>query len=74
MSETKYRWKHDFETGKPMYLTLPEIVEELRHLVVQPVRSMQENDGDILLSEYGKLVQASYLIHNLGVELKKDAD
>jgi len=74
MTEPKYRWKHDFDTGNPVYLTLPQIMEELRHLVIQPVRSMQENDGDILMSEYGKLVQASYLIHNLSVELKKDAD
>lgn len=74
MTETKFYWKYDFDSGKAVHLTFAEILEDLRHLVVQPVRSMQENDGDMLMSEYQKLVQASYLIHNASVELKKNAD
>ena len=65
----KYNWF--YEDGK---YTLLEYLTELRDLINSPVTQMQECDGDLFMSEYQKLVTASYKLSNLVDQLKKEQE
>lgn len=72
MTKNKFYWRHNPDTGEAVYVTGEEFIKELRDLVVLPVRSMQEMDGDMFMSDYQKLISASWHIHNAISELEKD--
>lgn len=72
MPETKFYWRHNPDTGEAVYVTGEEFIKELKELVVLPVRSMQELDGDMYMSDYQKLITASWHIANAISQLGKD--
>ena len=51
-------------------VTMLEMFKELDKLVCDPVRNMQEMDGDMYMSDYQKLSQAFWRISNTLQELK----
>ena len=51
-------------------VTMLEMFKELDKLVCDPVRNMQEMDGDMYMSDYQKLSQAFWRISNTLRELK----
>ena len=53
-------------------VTMLELFKELDKLVCDPVRSMQEMDTDMYVSDYQKLSQAHWRISNTLQELKND--
>ena len=53
-------------------VTMLELFKELDKLVCDPVRNMQEMDGDMYMSDYQKLSQAHWRIANTLQELKDD--
>ena len=53
-------------------VTALELFKELDKLVCDPVRNMQEMDGDMYMSDYQKLSQAHWRISNTLQELKGD--
>ena len=55
-------------------VTMLELFKELDKLVCDPVRNMQEMDGDMYMSDYQKLSQAFWRISNTLQELKGDKD
>ena len=63
----KYNWF--YQDNK---YTLLEYLTELRDLINSPVTQMQECDGDLFMSEYQKLVTASYKLSNLVDQIKKE--
>jgi len=63
----KYNWF--YQDNK---YTLLEYLTELRDLINSPVTQMQECDGDLFMSEYQKLVTASYKLSNLVDQLKEE--
>lgn len=63
--ETTYRWGWDDDTNQPIMLTLEEYVRRLAPLIVGPVASMQELDGDMMMSDYQKLVDATWRIKSI---------
>jgi hypothetical protein len=63
--ETTYRWGWDDDTNQPIMLTLEEYVRRLAPLIVGPVASMQELDGDMMMSDYQKLVDAAWKIKSI---------
>ena len=65
MKQQKIKWGHED-------VTMLELFKELDKLVCDPVRSMQEMDGDMYMSDYQKLSQAHWRIVNTLQELKDD--
>lgn len=63
--ETTYRWGWDEDANEPIMLTLEEYVRRLAPLIVGPVASMQELDGDMMMSDYQKLVDATWKIKSV---------
>jgi len=63
--ETTYRWGWDDDTNQPIMLTLEEYVRRLAPLIVGPVASMQDLDGDMMMSDYQKLVDATWRIKSV---------
>jgi len=63
--EVTYRWGWDDDTNQPIMLTLEEYVRRLAPLIVGPVASMQELDGDMMMSDYQKLVDATWRIKSI---------
>lgn len=63
----KYNWF--YQDNK---YTLLEYLTELRDLINSPVTQMQECDGDLFMSEYQKLITASYKLSNLVDQLKEE--
>ena len=53
-------------------VTMFELFKELDKLVCDPVRNMQDMDGDMYMSDYQKLSQAFWRISNTLQELKDD--
>ena len=53
-------------------VTMLEMFKELDKLVCDPVRNMQDMDGDMYMSDYQKLSQAFWRISNTLQELKGD--
>ena len=51
-------------------VTILELFEKLDELVCDPVRSMQDMDGDMYMSDYQKLSQAHWRITHRLRELK----
>jgi hypothetical protein len=62
--QQKFYWGHNPDNGKAIYLTGEEFLRELKPLIVGPVRSMQESDGDLLMSEFQKLTTGCWRIDN----------
>ena len=63
--EVTYRWGWDDDTNQPIMLTLEEYVRRLAPLIVGPVASMQDLDGDMMMSDYQKLVDATWRIKSV---------
>ena len=61
----KYKW---FYRDKVQY-TLEEYLHKLYELISSPVRQMQECDGDLYMSEYQKLIEASDKLDHLNDQL-----
>ena len=55
---TQYYWNHEEN------VTAEEFIRRLQRLVCEPVRTMQECDGDIFLSQYRDLCEGSDRIRN----------
>jgi len=53
-------------------VTILELFKELDKLVCDPVRSMQDMDTEMYISDYQKLSQAQWRISNTLQELKDD--
>ena len=70
----KIRWDYNYKEDKIKFVTTEEFLELLLPLVQEPIESMEELDGDLLMSDFQKLKQAMYKIQNALRELKKDAD
>ena len=56
---TTYKWNYEEE------VTIQEYVKRLRPLVVDPVRNVWEFEGDMLMSDFQKLNEASNRLNNL---------
>jgi len=57
---SKYRLAHnEWGTGE-------EYLDKLIELIEEPLQCMQQMDGDMYLSDYQKLIRASWLIQNRG--------
>ena len=69
--QQKFYWGHNPDNGKAIYLTGEEFLKKLKPLITDPVRSMQEMDGDMLMSDYQKLITASWRVANAVSELDK---
>ena len=67
MKQQKIKWGNED-------VTMLELFKELDKLVCDPVRSMQEMDGDMYMSDYQKLSQAHWRITHTLRELKGDKD
>ena len=65
MKQQKIKWGNED-------VTMLEMFKELDKLVCDPVRNMQEMDGDMYMSDYQKLSQAFWRISNTLQELKDD--
>lgn len=65
MKQQKIKWGNED-------VTMFELFKELDKLVCDPVRNMQEMDGDMYMSDYQKLSQAHWRIANTLQELKDD--
>jgi len=65
MKQQKIKWGNED-------VTILEMFKELDKLVCDPVRNMQEMDGDMYMSDYQKLSQAFWRISNTLQELKDD--
>jgi len=65
----KYNWF--YEDGK---YNLLEYLTELRDLINSPVTQMQECDGDLFMSEYQKLITASFKLSHLVDQIKKEQE
>ena len=63
--EVTYRWGWDEDTNQPIMVTLEEYVRRLAPLILRPVVAMQDLDGDMLMSDYQKLVEASWKIKSI---------
>jgi len=63
--EVMYRWGWDEDANEPIMLTLEEYVRRLAPLIVGPVASMQDLDGDMMMSDYQKLVDATWRIKSI---------
>ena len=63
--QTLVKWGSDVAT-------MLEMFKELDKLVCDPVRNMQDMDGDMYMSDYPKLSQAFWRISNTLQELKDD--
>jgi len=63
--EVTYRWGWDEDTNEPIMVTLEEYVRKLAPLILRPVVAMQDLDGDMLMSDYQKLVEASWKIKSI---------
>jgi len=70
----KIRWDYNYKEDKIKFVTTEEFLELLLPLVQEPIESMEEFDGDLLMSDFQKLKQAMYKIQNALRELKKNAD
>lgn len=62
--QQKFYWGHNPDNGEAIYLTGEEFLRELKPLIVGPVRSMQESDGDLLMSEFQKLTEGCWRLNN----------
>jgi hypothetical protein len=65
MKQQKIKWGNED-------VTMLELFKELDKLVCDPVRNMQDMDGDMYMSDYQKLSQAFWRISNTLQELKDD--
>ena len=65
MSKKLYQWTWNEK------ITLPEYIERVQELVSSPVRSIQDMDGDMLMSDYRDLLSAMYRLENIVEELEK---
>ena len=63
--ETTYRWGWDDESNEPIMLTLEEFIRRLAPMIIGPVRTMHDLDGDMMLSDYQKLSDAAWKIKSL---------
>jgi len=63
--EVTYRWGWDEDTNEPIMVTLEEYVRKLAPMILRPVVAMQDLDGDMLMSDYQKLVEASWKIKSI---------
>jgi len=63
--EVTYRWGWDEDTNEPIMITLEECVRRIAPLITEPVKSMQDLDGDMMMSDYQKLVDASWRIKSI---------
>tara|TARA_R110002020_G_scaffold71613_1_gene184867 strand:- start:154 stop:357 length:204 start_codon:yes stop_codon:yes gene_type:complete len=52
-------------------IALPEYIKRVQELVSSPVRSIQDMDGDMLMSDYRDLLSAMYRLENIVEELNK---
>ena len=56
---TTYKWNYEEE------VTIQEYVKRLHPLVADPVRKVWEFEGDMLMSDFQKLNEASNRLNNL---------
>ena len=61
----KYNW---FYGGGVQY-TVEEYISKLHELISSPIRQMRECDGDLFMSEYQKLIEASDKLEHLNDQL-----
>jgi len=66
-TEKKYSWNYAEDE-----CTLLEYLKKLNDLLSSPIDQMRECDGDILMSEFGKLVSASFQLPSLIKQLEKE--
>ena len=65
--------KTDFYWSYEENVTAEEFIRRLQRLVCEPVQTMQECDGDILLSQYRDLCEGSDRIKNAVSVLDKNS-
>ena len=66
-TEKKYSWNYA-DDG----YTLLEYLKKVNELIDSPVNQMQECDGDLFMSEFQKLITASFQLPSLIVQLEKE--
>lgn len=65
MAIKKYTWSYNQK------LTLDEYIKRLAPLITEPVGSLQEMEGDMLLSDYRTLTEGYWRFKNLIEEMEK---
>lgn len=65
MAVKKYTWSYNQK------LTLDEYIKRLAPLITEPVGSLQEMEGDMLLSDYRTLTEGYWRFKNLIEEMEK---
>ena len=66
-TEKKYSWNYSEDR-----YTLLEYLKKVNELIDSPVNQMQECDGDLFMSEFQKLITASFQLPSLIVQLEKE--
>jgi hypothetical protein len=65
MAIKKYTWSYNEK------LTLDEYIKRLAPLITEPVGSLQDMEGDMLLSDYRTLTEGYWRFKNLIEEMEK---
>ncbi len=65
MAIKKYTWSYNEK------LTLDEYIKKLAPLITEPVGSLQDMEGDMLLSDYRTLTEGYWRFKNLIEEMEK---
>lgn len=71
---TKLYWGYNHKKQEREYITGEEFIRRLEPLITDPVESMWEMDGDMLMSDYQKLCTAKCRIRNAIEMLDKEGD
>jgi len=61
----KYNW---FYSDRVQY-TVEEYINKIHELISDPISQMQECDGDLFMSQYQKLIEASEKLEHLNDQL-----
>ena len=68
MSDKLYNWSYSEE------VTLEDFIKKVTPLVSNPVQNLTELEGDMYLSDYRDLIEASTRLLNLLGQLEREAE
>ena len=66
----KYNWFY----GDSVQYTVEEYISKIHELISSPIRQMRECDGDLFMSEYQKLIEASDKLEHLNDQLNGEGE
>ena len=72
--ENKFYWGYDHKKQERTFVTGEEFLRRLEPLISEPVESLRELDGDMMMSDYQHLCNAKHRIETAIEYLDKDKD